>query len=45
MAHNEPSAAPNVVAEHKPFIPANQDIPEFSMKAVDKRVGAKGGRN
>ena len=34
MAHNEPSAAPSPVAEHKPFIPANQDIPEFSVKAV-----------
>ena len=35
MAHNEPSAAPKPVAEHKPFIPAEPG---------DPRVHAQGGR-
>jgi putative OPT family oligopeptide transporter len=34
VGHAEPSAAPKPVAEHKPFVPANQEIPEFSVKAV-----------
>src|SRR4029078_6321673 len=34
VAHNAPSPAPTPGAEQKPFIPANQDIAEFSLKAV-----------
>jgi putative OPT family oligopeptide transporter len=35
VGHHEPNAAPKApVAEHKPFIPAEQDIPEFTLKAV-----------
>ncbi len=35
MGHQEPSAAPTQpVAQHKPFIPADQNIPEFTVKAV-----------
>jgi putative OPT family oligopeptide transporter len=34
VGHDEPKAAPQPIAEHEPFIPANQEIPEFSIKAV-----------
>lgn len=35
MGHHEPNAAPQAPAlEHKPFIPAEQNIPEFTLKAV-----------
>lgn len=29
-----PPQAPQPIAEHKPYVPANQDIPEFTAKAV-----------
>lgn len=35
MGHHEPNAAPKAPAlEHKPFISADQNIPEFTLKAV-----------
>jgi putative OPT family oligopeptide transporter len=34
LAHAAPTPAPKPPAEHKPFIPADQDIPEFTPKAI-----------
>ena len=34
MAHEPPKPAAAPVAEHKPFVPADQEIPEFTVKAV-----------
>jgi putative OPT family oligopeptide transporter len=34
LAHGAPTPAPKPPAEHKPFIPADQEIPEFTPKAI-----------
>ena len=34
MAHEPPKPAAAPIAEHKPFVPADQEIPEFTVKAV-----------
>jgi putative OPT family oligopeptide transporter len=35
LGHGAPQQAPSApVAEHKPFVPADQDIPEFTPKAI-----------
>jgi putative OPT family oligopeptide transporter len=34
LAHEPPKPAAAPVAEHKPFVPADQEIPEFTLKAV-----------